>query len=891
MVDPTAASAQPAPASEFRDTPEFKRSREIRNGADDYTAADALKLAKALRNQLALGESRRLVEHVREQRKNSLTAGDDFELLRIQVTCTYKDAELPPELAFTRALQLLKEAGYDPESTTNSEVLGLAGAVWKRWWDYDGQRNRLIRSLTYYERGFNGKVTTDEGYQAINAAYVLDLLASLEMGKDGATSDAQSAAGRLQAATAIREKLIAADKENPPANAAASYWYLATIGEAYLGLHQMPEAEQRLRAALSLESAEPWMRESTARQLAGMVVAHHVAHGNTGPVEESPLWGVVQRAFGAPLAEGVHSALIGKVGLALSGGGFRAALYHIGVLARLAELDVLRRVEVLSCVSGGSIVGARYYLEVRRLLQRHPDADIKREDYIEIVSRMEQDFLAGVQTDLRNSLLADREANLRSADDLAYSRTTRLGELYEERLFATVPDDEGDAARYISHLYIEPPDHGDQKRPFNPRLENWRRKAKVPLLVLNATALNTGHSWQFTASWMGETLGSFDPKINSTPPLRRMRYSEAPAPHGRVRLGDAVAASACVPGIFDPVVFSGLYGDGLALRLVDGGAFDNQGIASLLEENCSVLLVSDASGQILLDGNPGANPLSVSQRANDILMARVRETQYQLLSRLRSSGVLRGLMYIHLRDGLSAPPINWIGCTDPPDPATVPKPTLLTGYSIRTDVQRGLAELRTDLDAFSELEAKALMESGYRAASWHLREDAREVPAALVPAADEAGAEPWQFHAVVPLVASITQSVELSNQVVAHLRRGSQVAGRTLPLLPDLKGLKWWTLGAAIAVAILYCLGFALAPRWTLAVVVVAFLTGLGVGVFLVKKLGVSGDLNATWQKASGRLIGWVGFKRARQQLEVGTPQYLEEGSLQRFQGKARSGD
>ena len=48
----------------------------------------------------------------------------------------------------------------------------------------------------------------------------------------------------------------------------------------------------------------------------------------------------------------VGRAYSGKVGLALSGGGFRASLFHIGVLARLAECNVLRRVEVLSCVSG-----------------------------------------------------------------------------------------------------------------------------------------------------------------------------------------------------------------------------------------------------------------------------------------------------------------------------------------------------------------------------------------------------------------------------------------------------------------------------------------------------------------------------------------------------------
>lgn len=49
-----------------------------------------------------------------------------------------------------------------------------------------------------------------------------------------------------------------------------------------------------------------------------------------------------------------------RLGLALSGGGFRASFFHIGVLARLAELDLLRPIEVISTVSGGSIIGALY---------------------------------------------------------------------------------------------------------------------------------------------------------------------------------------------------------------------------------------------------------------------------------------------------------------------------------------------------------------------------------------------------------------------------------------------------------------------------------------------------------------------------------------------------
>ncbi len=43
------------------------------------------------------------------------------------------------------------------------------------------------------------------------------------------------------------------------------------------------------------------------------------------------------------------------VGLALSGGGFRATLFHCGALWRLAELGYLGRLSRISSVSGGSI--------------------------------------------------------------------------------------------------------------------------------------------------------------------------------------------------------------------------------------------------------------------------------------------------------------------------------------------------------------------------------------------------------------------------------------------------------------------------------------------------------------------------------------------------------
>src|SRR3954463_5171687 len=90
-----------------------------------------------------------------------------------------------------------------------------------------------------------------------------------------------------------------------------------------------------------------------------------------------------------------------KLGLALSGGGFRASFYHIGVLARLADLGLLRHIDVISTVSGGSIVGALYYLHVKKLLEKKEDSSIKDEDYQDIIEKIEVDFLEVVQRNLR----------------------------------------------------------------------------------------------------------------------------------------------------------------------------------------------------------------------------------------------------------------------------------------------------------------------------------------------------------------------------------------------------------------------------------------------------------------------------------------------------------
>jgi NTE family protein len=47
-----------------------------------------------------------------------------------------------------------------------------------------------------------------------------------------------------------------------------------------------------------------------------------------------------------------------RIGLALSGGGFRAAAFHLGVFRQLESMGLLWKLDLLTCVSGGSIAGA-----------------------------------------------------------------------------------------------------------------------------------------------------------------------------------------------------------------------------------------------------------------------------------------------------------------------------------------------------------------------------------------------------------------------------------------------------------------------------------------------------------------------------------------------------
>jgi predicted acylesterase/phospholipase RssA len=60
------------------------------------------------------------------------------------------------------------------------------------------------------------------------------------------------------------------------------------------------------------------------------------------------------------------SSVSNKIGLALSGGGFRATLYHLGLVRFLRDAGILPQVTHITSVSGGSILAAHLALNWER---------------------------------------------------------------------------------------------------------------------------------------------------------------------------------------------------------------------------------------------------------------------------------------------------------------------------------------------------------------------------------------------------------------------------------------------------------------------------------------------------------------------------------------------
>ena len=479
-----------------------------------------------------------------------------------------------------------------------------------------------------------------------------------------------------------------------------------------------------------------------------------------------------------------------RLGLALSGGGFRASFFHIGILARMAELDLLRDVESISTVSGGSIIGVYYYLHLKNLLESKSDEEITQQDYLDLVARVEKEFLKAVQVNLRTRTFASVIHNMRMVFP-NYSRSDRIGELYDQYLYRPIAGKASGECVWVSDLKIYPKADVNAAS-FNPtKGHNKSRANKIPIININATVLNTGHNWRFTAVDMGEVVhdDALALNIDKNTRLLKGKYENiCGRDKGGFHLGQAVAASAGVPGIFPPLSISKMYD--WKVQLVDGGVYDNQGIEALHngEFPCSHIIISDASGQMRDNREPETGTFPVFMRTTDVLMGRVRE---EMLSDV-TNDTHRETCLMHMTEGLDVQhkkPLD-LKCSPQPEPI------------MKNDIPGKLSRVRTDLDSFTDTEATCLMARGYTLAQKHVDEIHRNW---LNESVEAPASGKWFFSQAIPWLtkpeqgpAKLSKQLDVAEQKIGKVLRLGLTLGFIVSMLAFLLGI------AAYAGAIYY---------------------------------------------------------------------------------------
>ena len=403
-------------------------------------------------------------------------------------------------------------------------------------------------------------------------------------------------------------------------------------------------------------------------------------------------------------------------GLALSGGGFRASAFHLGVLKRLKEVGLLEQIDFVSTVSGGSITGAYWvYWQANR-----GDTLASPEEW----DRFESSLIGLMRSGLRGRIMWQGfflpvllteilavgvfwtlslpifwEASVMIAVLIGgylvwhYRATSILIKAYDKHLFGGASLQDRQAC--------------DENNPRH-----------CPTLIVNCTSLNSGRPVIFSNNDLTFPKGRDPFGLEMSLPFSAKVFR--PIVMSRdVSFAKAVAASSCFPGAFSPlkINFANFDPDFLddvggtfksagdyKLWLIDGGVFDNQGTYPLLELDCRTLIVSDASARFRTDHRPSTwqvLPLGrgVIFRSQDIIFDCVRHLSHKRLverEHVPEQRKLERLCYFELRQiHLGGQKVEMLS-------------ELLNYY---------VAQIRTDLDRFSATEISSLMYHGYSLAT------------------------------------------------------------------------------------------------------------------------------------------------------------------------------
>jgi NTE family protein len=299
-----------------------------------------------------------------------------------------------------------------------------------------------------------------------------------------------------------------------------------------------------------------------------------------------------------------------KVALCLSGGGYRAMLFHTGAIWRLVETGYIAELDRVSSVSGGSITAARLALRWDDVARGGGDLEAYVRDVVEPLRELARHTI-------------DADAVVRGA-------------LTPDRISERV------AKAYRKHLLD---DATLQDLPEEPRF------------VINATNVGSGALWRFSREYMADyRVGRIpDPELDlavavacssAFPPFLSPYVLELEDADWTSDRGNDLGS----PEHRDCAV------------LTDGGVYDNLGLETAWKR-CRTVLVSDAGGELAPDVDPagdwGRHMYRVGQVVdNQVRALRKRQLQFSYRSRLREGAyfsIRSDIDHFGLPDALPCP--------------------------------------------------------------------------------------------------------------------------------------------------------------------------------------------------------------------------------------------
>ncbi|OBJ08547.1 patatin-like phospholipase family protein [Mycobacterium sp. 1465703.0] len=277
-----------------------------------------------------------------------------------------------------------------------------------------------------------------------------------------------------------------------------------------------------------------------------------------------------------------ETAPSGGVGLCLSGGGYRAMLFHLGALRRLNEVGRLATLTRVASVSGGSIIAGLLGRQWTELAFAETDSGRVAQRFGELIEKPILD-LAGRGIDVRAVLTGLRPGGA----------SRRVQKFYDRHLFKGAT------------------------------LQDLPTDASGPRFIILATNLTNGSLWRF-----------------SRPYMRDWRTEEIRNP--TLALAHAVAASSAFPPVLSPS-FLDIPGRP-RITLTDGGVYDNLGLEPVMK-NCASIFVSDGGGSYPESTRPHTDWLRGTTRVLSTVDVQVRRLRRRQIMSALASGQRTGAFW------------------------------------------------------------------------------------------------------------------------------------------------------------------------------------------------------------------------------------------------------